>query len=242
MKRKLYKAFDELGADVDSAFPWPLPKDGRPGEWVEVQADLIGGFSGLHLSTLLDLPRRLGAAIYEAEGDGECIAGQDELLFRRARLLRRTAWDAHRAVLFAADCAERALWRERALSRELDLLSWTVIFFARHVPADAGRRPGLLQAACGLSSACRERLKADNTPPPGTACASLAAFYVSKAAHAFLLAKENPGEVQISAPCWANNASQTALEAAYRAAPPPEAGAIVEAERRWQARRLRWYL
>lgn len=89
---------------------WPLPKDEQPGEWMpEIEGELIACERGYHVCRRADLPCWIGPAIWTVEIESEPIIAADKLVVRRARLLRRTAWDVRAALLWAADCAEHVL-------------------------------------------------------------------------------------------------------------------------------------
>ena len=56
-----YKVLDENGAAFHGgAGVWPLPQNGEPGEWVEVEGELIPCENGLHLCRERDLIAWLG--------------------------------------------------------------------------------------------------------------------------------------------------------------------------------------
>jgi hypothetical protein len=94
---------------------WSLPvqnEDGTwtPGEWMpEVQGNLELCANGYHLTDTDHLLDWLNATIYEAEPSEELIEGDDKIVCRSVRLLRKMHWDDRVARLFACDCAERVL-------------------------------------------------------------------------------------------------------------------------------------
>lgn len=94
---------------------WSLPtqnEDGSwtPGEWMpEAKGELTLCANGYHLAREQDLLRWLNASIYEAEPSEEMVEGDDKVVCRSVRLLRKTPWNQQTAVLFACDCAERVL-------------------------------------------------------------------------------------------------------------------------------------
>ena len=96
---------------------WSLPTkraDGswEPGEWREATGDLVMCGNGLHgCDGERQLVQWLGPLLVcEMEYDGEVVRGEDKVIGRRARLLRRIeAWNERTARLFACDCAERVL-------------------------------------------------------------------------------------------------------------------------------------
>ena len=113
---------------------WPLPHDGHPGAWLAVEPPLRPCAHGLHLCRRADLIHWLGPTIWRAEIDSgaERVECDDKVVVSRARLISRvTTWTDRTARLFAADCADHALSRERAAGREPDDRSWAAIQAAR---------------------------------------------------------------------------------------------------------------
>lgn len=93
--------------DPSSRSAWPTPKGKRPGKWVK--AGKLQGSDGIHACLLRDALRWIQAECYLIEIRGDVQQVNVELVAREGRLLERLPWDKRRAVLFAADCAERAL-------------------------------------------------------------------------------------------------------------------------------------
>lgn len=92
-----------------SGFKWPVPVGGFPGEWVEVEGELVMCNNGIHVCEWKDVFAWLDARMYLVEVGGECVSCDNKLAFRRARLVHRVeSWNDRTARLFAADCAERA--------------------------------------------------------------------------------------------------------------------------------------
>lgn len=75
----------------------------------EVQGDLELCENGYHLTDTDHLLDWLNATIYEAEPSEELIEGDDKIVCRSVRLLRKMHWDDRIARLFACDCVERVL-------------------------------------------------------------------------------------------------------------------------------------
>lgn len=90
----------------------------QPGIWREHPGPLVPGLSGLHLARPQDLPFYLGPEIWEAEADGAVVAGEFEVVTRRARITRQIqTWDDPTARAFAMDCLSRMVdecdsWRD----------------------------------------------------------------------------------------------------------------------------------
>ena len=113
----LFKVLDKDGKCVNGGQgAWSVPTqapDGTwiPGDWMPaIEGPLVPCANGYHLCTAEQLIDWLGEAIYEAEYRGECLAADNKLVVREARLLRRiTTWNERTARLFAADCAEHVL-------------------------------------------------------------------------------------------------------------------------------------
>src|SRR3990167_3805913 len=143
---------------------WPLP-NGQPAAWVEVSGDLVPCRHGLHLCAREHLVRWLGPAIFEAEYDGRMIDHGDKLVVARARLLRRLeSWTPRTQRLFAADCAVRALTRERERGREPDARSWAAIDVARRFARDEAteqERAAAADAADAAAAAPADAAAAD---------------------------------------------------------------------------------
>ena len=112
-----YKFLRADGTSVFTGFAWPLP-DGRPGAWVDAAVDPCR--SGIHACRAEDLPLWVGAALYEAELDGEIVEGPMKLVASRGRLTRRIeAWDAMRDD-YTRMCADRAHELARGASPPLE--------------------------------------------------------------------------------------------------------------------------
>ena len=106
--------------------------NGKPGDWLKIDGDIVPCRRGLHLCRRGDLVSWLGPVIYEAEYRGEKIVADNKIVVAEARLLRQLpGWNERTARLFAADCAERALKRERKAGREPDPRSWAAVRAAR---------------------------------------------------------------------------------------------------------------
>ena len=75
----------------------------------EVKGELELCANGYHLAREKDLIGWLNATIYEAEPSTEMMEGDDKVVCRSVRLLRKMNWNESVTRLFACDCAERAL-------------------------------------------------------------------------------------------------------------------------------------
>jgi len=109
----LYKILNEDGSARMGNGKWPLPANGKPGEWLRVDGKLLPCENGLHLCRRKDLLSWLGPVIWTAEYRGDDLTVcDDKIVVREARLIGRlTTWNEKTARLFACDCAERALSR-----------------------------------------------------------------------------------------------------------------------------------
>lgn len=113
---RLYKILGDNGRPYHGGSgAWPLPTGDGPGEWLEVEGELVPCRNGLHLCRAGDVPFWAGPRLYEAEHDGELVehgsdsARDSKVVVRRARLTREVPdWDRI-ARLFAAD--RRGMWR-----------------------------------------------------------------------------------------------------------------------------------
>jgi hypothetical protein len=108
-----YKTMRADGLSPYARYEWPLPTDDGPGEWVEVEGDLVECKRGIHATTIDHLLEWLDDAIYVLEYDEPPVVGHGKVYGRRARLVRRIdAWTGQSARLLAADYAEHVahLW------------------------------------------------------------------------------------------------------------------------------------
>jgi len=156
---------------------WPLPKDGRPGKWLKVEPlvlksrrgtikvarPLVPDSVGFHLCAARNLCEWIGATLWIAEAGKERIEEPHQIVVRRARLIRRVdTWNEKTARLFAADCAEHALKRERKAGREPDERSWDAVRVVRaHARgrASADDLAGAYAAAARVVSAAEGELR-----------------------------------------------------------------------------------
>jgi len=215
---RLYKVLVEDGTASQSGYRWPLPENGAPGPWVSVTGPLVRCEHGLHLAPgergLLEYLDR-GPVVWLAEPWPSCRVHDYgiEVVVRRARLVRQVeGWTEATARLFAADCAERALLRERAAGREPARRSWRAIEVARQRARGEATDEQLAAAGACARPAARD----------ARAAARSAAWAAAAAADA-----------------WA---AAAAADAAAWAAADAARDAAGAAERDWQAERLRLYL
>ena len=134
----LFKVTAEDGACYHGGHgQWHLPTSDSPGKWMpKLRGALEPCRRGYHLCRESDLVNWLGPVIWIAEYDGDRVDVNDvdegKVVVRRARLVSRVPhWNAQSARLFACDCAERALNRERERGGEPDPRSWESITVAR---------------------------------------------------------------------------------------------------------------
>ena len=205
---------------------WPLPTEDGPGEWVEVKGDLVACENGLHGCRIGDLFEWFGPAIFVMEFEGEVVTSADKALGRKARLVRATAWNSSTARLFAADCAERALKRERKAGREPDARSWEAVRVARAFARGEATSEDLAAAwdAAGATAWATARVTTGATA--GAAARAAARVTAWDAAG-------DAARAAARAAAWdaARDAARATARAAARAA-----------DRRWQIKRLTEYL
>jgi hypothetical protein len=97
-KETWYKVLDRGKSFHGGTLKWSLPaKDGTPGDWHQVEGDLVRCKNGLHLTDnpLALRPNNLARTVlcYEAEFEGDTIPPENhELVVRRCRLLRVIPW------------------------------------------------------------------------------------------------------------------------------------------------------
>ena len=115
---------------ADTRYRYPV------GQWTRHldPADLVVCGYGYHLAKDADVLDWFDATLYTAEPcqeHGIVLEGDNKVVTCRTRLTRVKAWNDRTARLFAADCAERALQRERDVGREPDERSWAAVEAAR---------------------------------------------------------------------------------------------------------------
>lgn len=99
---KYYKVLTEGRAPV-ARTAWPLPFRNTPGEWISVEGVLVKCQNGLHLTSDPVFRRsheeRSKQQCYLAEFEGETIGPfGDELVARKARLVKRVPWSEFKWV------------------------------------------------------------------------------------------------------------------------------------------------
>lgn len=105
----LYKFLAPGARGPLSGFVWPVPPNGGPSEWVDVEGRLEVGLRGLHACREGDLAYWLHDELWELETRGERMDGIDCLVVRHGRLARRIdAWAAGGAARFVNACIEHA--------------------------------------------------------------------------------------------------------------------------------------
>jgi len=107
----LFKVLDENGHSCNGGdATWPLPEDGKPGEWMPAIQELTPCNSGYHLVRAGGLLDWLGPRIWVAEGRGAHVHKDEHVeVYESARLVQATAWNDHKARLLACEYAERVL-------------------------------------------------------------------------------------------------------------------------------------
>jgi hypothetical protein len=97
-KRKYYKILKDGRSFCGGRLTWSLPSRGKPGDWHEVEGELVRCCNGLHLTSEPIYMRSPGTICYEAEYEGDAIGPfHDELVVRRCRLVRRVPWPEFRS-------------------------------------------------------------------------------------------------------------------------------------------------
>ena len=113
-----YKFLHADGTTIFSDFRWPLPRGGRPGEWIEAPVDPCR--SGVHACRWIDLPYWVGPALYEVELSGEIVEQRSKVVASRGRILRRIGgWDDATRDEYTPMCADRAHELARRAKRPL---------------------------------------------------------------------------------------------------------------------------
>src|SRR3990167_6275500 len=185
----LYKVLAEDGTPFHGGSGrWALPADGKPGAWMpRLAGRLVACRYGYHLCERDNLIYWLGPTIWEAETRSrKLLRDGTKSVVSTARLLRRLeTWNPRTQRLFAADCAERALERERAAGREPHPDSWRSIAVARRY-ANSKATPQELAAAAAnaVHAAAYANAAADAAAYAATAAYAAAAAAAATAVHA----------------------------------------------------------
>lgn len=85
--KKVYKFLNNNGV-AHQNFHWPLPKNDKPGRWVEVQGTLETCKNGLHVTDETRAHKWGNDTCYEVEIEGGGIDSGDKITVRKARLIR----------------------------------------------------------------------------------------------------------------------------------------------------------
>jgi hypothetical protein len=105
---RAYKVLNQ-GRSEFTGWQWPLPAGARAGEWVTAQGELALCHSGIHASTVNQLPHWLGMELWVIELAGEIRHEEAALLASRGRLIAKIeAWDEPMRQEYARWCLDRA--------------------------------------------------------------------------------------------------------------------------------------
>lgn len=103
------------GRSAFSGTSWPLPSGDRPGEWVSASGTVQPYVTGVHASSVDQLPQWLGDQLYRIELDGQVTSTMAAIVALRGRLLAAVQeWDEPVQMRFSGDCAERARLLDRS--------------------------------------------------------------------------------------------------------------------------------
>ncbi|MEN6425988.1 MAG: hypothetical protein ABFE13_11530 [Phycisphaerales bacterium] len=219
-KEVFYKVLDAKGCPIYGTGKWNLPRGKHPGAWMPHREPVLceSGYHGCRRDHLVEW---LNARIFTMETRGELIEGDNKIVAAEARLVREfKTWNERTARLFAADCAERALRREKRAGRNPHPDSWTAIKAARAFANDKISADDLSAGWAAASAAARDTGAAAWAAASAAACSARAAAWSARAA------------------AWdARDAAWDARAAAWDAR-----DAAWDAERAWQTCRLFEYL
>ena len=201
---------------------------------------------GLHASTrILDaLKYAPGRTISRVRLSGEILRGEDKIVATHRTCL--WSFDARYILIaWAADCAERALLRERKAGREPDPPCFEAIEAARRFVKDPTKENR--KAARAAGNAAEAAGDAAWTAGKAAAAAGDAAWTAGNAAEAAVNAAWAAGKAAAAARDAANaagNAADVASDAAEAAGDAAQIEgkdetAAYQKERRWQSARLR---
>ena len=194
---------------------------------------------GLHASTkILDaLMFAPGTTISRVRLSGEILRGDNKIAATR----RETIWSfdaTYTLISWAADCAERALLRERKAGRESDRASFAAIDAARKFvkePSEANRRAA--SVAGSAANAAGSAAYAADSAAYAVSCATYAANNAAFAAGSAAYAASDAASAASYAVYAARNAASAARNAAE--VEGKDETAAYESERKWQSARLR---
>ena len=229
----LYKVLNEDGSCRNGGSgSWTL------GEWKEVEGELVLCENGLHLCDGEEqLLEWLGPAIYEAEYEGERLDGNDKVVVRRARIIRKLdTWNERTVRLFACDCAERVLHLYEEKYSDDKRPRHAIEIARRYVNGEVSKDE--LYAARAAARAAAMDAAWDATMAAARAAARDAAWDAAAAAAAAWAATRDATMAAAMAAAWAP--AWAAAVAAWAAA--AAAWAAAAEEQKWQAKRLRYYL
>ena len=135
-----YKFLTADGCSPYANYEWPLPTEDRPGEWVEVEGELVECKRGIHACRQEDLLHWLDATLYELEYAEPPEAAANKVFGRSARLVRRIPeWDDRTARMLAADFAEHVAHLWEAPDRVTWVPADTISVVRRYAEGDATR-------------------------------------------------------------------------------------------------------
>ena len=196
---------------------WPLPQDGKPGEWTPFIERVVPCKSGYHVCEKADLVHWLGPAIFTVEVRGETVRDEHKTVAQQARLIKRLdTWNERTQRLFAVDCATRALNAEKKAGRTPDPRSYEALKVAR-------------KFAKGEASYA-ELSAAESAARAAESAAESAAWSAAESA------------AESAAWSAAESAAWSAAWSAAESAAWSAARAAESAEQKWQQKRLYEYL
>jgi hypothetical protein len=205
---KYYKFLKPEGKPMFGTGTWSLPVNGEPGKWMPKVETLEMCKSGYHAAPEDHLIEWCyGPHLYEFEGRGEMLQGNDKVVFEEARLVKEIPeWNRKTAVLFACDCAEHVLH-----------------FFEEKYPKDKRPKEAI--------HAAREYVdgKISIEEFNKVTKAAEAAAWAARAADAAGVAEAAYDTAEAAKAAWAVEAAARAAEAAWAADAAGAAGAAAEA-------------
>ena len=232
-----YKLLNLDGTTPQGYGKWPLPRDGKPGEWLPtIKGKLAPCENGYHAMELGDLLDWEGPLLVRVEVGGEIIRDGNKSVCRRARTVSAVdTWNERNLRLLAADCAERVLH-----------------IYEKEVPGDLRPREAITAArAFANGEITREQLAAARAAAWDAAWAAWAAARADAEAAAWdaaWAAAQAAEAAARAARAWATGAvTRVAARAASAATEDASAAwaawaAAEDAERKWQNEQLAQYL
>jgi hypothetical protein len=246
----LYKLTAPDGAPVHGGVGvWPLPADGKPGDWRNVTGKIVTCERGLHLLRREDIREWVrGGVLWEAEPAPrtQTVVDTNKVVVRKARLVRQVAViDRPLLIEWAADCAEHVLYLFEAKYPKDDRPRKAIETARRYARGEATREEARdATTAAATAAYYAATTTAASYAATTTSYAATAAYYASYAATAAYYASYAAtttyyaSYAAYAAAATAAAATAAAATAAAASAATTAAATTASFERQWQTGRL----